>query len=127
MSDRKLLAVAKSFRKGILGKGSSCLMCMAVSLPLQGWLSALGVETNLELVNLDWCNHAFLRLPDGRVLDPTADQFGDLKTVQSLMRVMGEKNRLVDLLENELREPANAKSTARVRVRIGAESGMPVR
>ena len=53
-----------------------------------------------------------------------ADQFGDLKTVQSLMRMMGEKNRLAGLLEDELKEPANGK-VARVRVRIGAESGLP--
>ncbi|MFI5361713.1 MAG: heat-inducible transcriptional repressor HrcA [Elusimicrobiota bacterium] len=54
-----------------------------------------------------------------------ADQFGDLKTVQSLMRVMGEKNRLAVLLEDELRAPGGAGKSSRVRVRIGAESGMP--
>lgn len=55
-----------------------------------------------------------------------ADQFGDLKTVQSLMKVMGEKSRLAGLLENELREPAQGgKGIARVRVRIGEESGLP--
>jgi heat-inducible transcriptional repressor len=53
-----------------------------------------------------------------------AEQFGDLKTVQSLMRVMGEKNRLAGLLEHELRETPSGRP-ARVRVRIGAESGMP--
>lgn len=54
-----------------------------------------------------------------------ADQFGDLKTVQSLMKVMGEKSRLAGLLEGELSEaPAPGKIT-RVRVRIGAESGLP--
>ena len=40
------------------------------------------------------------------------------------MRVMGEKNRLAVLLEGELREPAGAGNLSRVRVRIGAESGM---
>ena len=52
-----------------------------------------------------------------------AEQFGDLKTVQSLMRVMGEKSRLASLLEDELRLPRDAKKTSRVR--IGAESGLP--
>ena len=52
-----------------------------------------------------------------------AEQFGDLKAVQSLMRVMGEKSRLADLLEDELRLPRDAKKASRVR--IGAESGLP--
>ena len=54
-----------------------------------------------------------------------ADQFGDLKTVQSLMRMMGEKSRLAGLLEGELNEPSDGRKIARVRVRIGAESGLP--
>lgn len=54
-----------------------------------------------------------------------ADQFGDLKTVQSLMRVMGEKNRLAVMLSDELRHPQDAKKALRSRVRIGAESGLP--
>jgi len=54
-----------------------------------------------------------------------ADQFGDLKTVQSLMRVMGEKNRLASLLEHELNQVRSDKTAPRSRVRIGAESGLP--
>jgi heat-inducible transcriptional repressor len=53
-----------------------------------------------------------------------ADQFGDLKTVQSLMRVIGEKDRLAVMLEKELDED-DANVPSRVRVRIGAESGLP--
>jgi len=53
-----------------------------------------------------------------------ADQFGDLQTVQSLMRVIGEKDRLAVMLEKELAED-DAAVPARVRVRIGAESGLP--
>ncbi|MBI2387027.1 MAG: heat-inducible transcription repressor HrcA [Elusimicrobia bacterium] len=52
-----------------------------------------------------------------------AEQFGDLKTVQSLMRVIGEKDRLALMLERELED--DAAKPARVRVRIGAESGLP--
>ncbi len=78
MSDKKLIGICKAFRKGLLAGDSSCLMCLAVSAPLQGFLSVIGVETDLEFVEFDWGNHAFLKLPDGRVLDPTADQFGDL-------------------------------------------------
>ncbi|OGS38368.1 MAG: heat-inducible transcription repressor HrcA [Elusimicrobia bacterium RIFOXYD12_FULL_66_9] len=54
-----------------------------------------------------------------------ADQFGDLKTVQSLMRVMGEKNRLAVLLADELVHPQDEKKSHRSRVRIGVESGLP--
>jgi heat-inducible transcriptional repressor len=53
-----------------------------------------------------------------------AEQFGDLKTVQSLMRVIGEKDRLAVMLEKELEED-DVLSPKRVRVRIGAESGLP--
>jgi hypothetical protein len=49
---------------------------MEVSAPLQGLLSAVyGIETSLEEADLGHTNHVFLRLPDGRILDATADQF----------------------------------------------------
>lgn len=43
-----------------------------------GYLAFIGVETTYEFVETEDFNHAFLRLPDGRVLDPTADQYGHL-------------------------------------------------
>lgn len=81
MTDKQLIKVAADFRKGILGKRSPRLMCMVVSAPLQGFLAGVyGVETTIETVwfpeNTRACNHTFLRLPDGRILDATADQFG---------------------------------------------------
>lgn len=77
MTDTQLKRVAREFRKGVLGKRSARLMCMAVSAPLQGLLSALyGMDTELEEVQFPEGNHVWLRLPDGRVLDATADQFG---------------------------------------------------
>jgi len=54
-----------------------------------------------------------------------AEQFGDLKTVQSLMKVIGDKSRLAGLMEGELKAPREGKGISRVRVRIGAESGLP--
>lgn len=54
-----------------------------------------------------------------------ADQFGDLATVQSLMRVIGEKDRLAGMLSREINEAKNDKLPARVRVRIGEEAGLP--
>lgn len=54
-----------------------------------------------------------------------ADQFGDLRTVQSLMRVIGEKDRLAEVLEREVAEARRDALPARVRVRIGEEAGLP--
>jgi hypothetical protein len=51
-------------------------MCFAVSAALQGYLSSCGVETELVEADFGHTNHFWLRLPDGRILDPTADQFG---------------------------------------------------
>ncbi len=82
MTDKQLVKIARDMRKGILGKRSSTDMCMIISAPLQGVLSALyGVACELEEIWLDetprgTTNHVFLRLSDGRILDATADQFG---------------------------------------------------
>lgn len=77
MTDKALLRIARDFRKGILGKRPSRDMCFAVSAPLQGFLSALyGIQTELETVDFGDTTHVWLRLPDGRILDATADQFG---------------------------------------------------
>lgn len=77
MTDKQLKRVASEMRAGIIGKGSSTDMCMVVSAPLQGMLSALyGLDTEIEEVDFLDTNHVFLRLPDGRILDATADQFG---------------------------------------------------
>ncbi len=56
-----------------------------------------------------------------------ADQFGDLKQVQSLMRVIGEKERLAEVLEREIKESNRDRlpARARVRVHIGEEAGLP--
>ena len=54
-----------------------------------------------------------------------AELFGDLKTVQSLMRVIGEKERLAEMLEQEIQDAGKDKLPAKVRVRIGEEAGLP--
>jgi hypothetical protein len=76
VTDRQLLRFAASFRRGILGRGkSSRAMCFAVAAPLESLLLMCGVEVRLVkgLVG-DW-EHYWLELGDGRILDPTADQF----------------------------------------------------
>lgn len=77
MKDAALKQIARDMRDGILGKRSSRLMCMAIAAPLQSFLSGVyNFSTELETVDFPDCNHVWLRLPDGRILDVTADQFG---------------------------------------------------
>ena len=54
-------------------------MCAVVCYPLSGYLSMIGIEAAIEEVDLQYSNHVFLRLADGRILDPTADQFNGPK------------------------------------------------
>jgi hypothetical protein len=78
VSPATIRAVAASFRHGILGKRPARDMCFAVCAPLQSYLSLCGVETRLVEGNFGATNHFWLELPDGTVIDPTADQFPEL-------------------------------------------------
>lgn len=75
MSDKMLLRITRSFRRGILGKNSSDMMCAVVCYPLHSLLHLMGEDLTCVEVLLKTKNHVFLRLSDGRILDPTADQF----------------------------------------------------
>ncbi len=66
---------ALSFRKGLIGDRESDLMCRVVCFPLAGWLAFNGVSCRVvdgEFLGVD---HSWIELSDGRVLDPTIDQF----------------------------------------------------
>ena len=81
MNDKELLQFCEDFRDGILNGRSSDCMCFVVCAPLQGLLSVHGVKSDLVEIDLphpdyEIANHFFLQLGDGRILDPTADQFG---------------------------------------------------
>lgn len=76
MTDKDLIAIASGFRSGVLGTRSGDRMCFVVSAPLQAYLSFLSVETRLMENDSGETNHVWLGLTDGRVLDPTIDQFG---------------------------------------------------
>lgn len=77
MTDRKLKRITAEFRDGILDGRSSFKMCAAVCFALNGFLwSFFRMETEIVEVNFPEINHCLLRLTDGRILDPTADQFG---------------------------------------------------
>lgn len=75
MSDEELVQVVEDFRDGILEGQSSYLMCHVVAYPLQGFLSMHGVESEVTTGDIGFGNHVWLTLADGRVLDPTIDQF----------------------------------------------------
>lgn len=83
MTDDELRQVASEFRDGVLGAGrSSDGMCFAVAMPLAGFLkAAYGVKCTLvssdhsDNPNSEWYEHYWIRLADGRALDPTFDQF----------------------------------------------------
>lgn len=76
MTDTELLKYVTEFRKGILGRHASKAMCLAVCMPLSCLLTLEGVENTLVEGEVGEWNHYWLELPDGRILDPTADQFG---------------------------------------------------
>lgn len=78
MTDAELIECATEFREGILDGRDSDRMCAMVCWPLAGLLRMYGVETETIESDLGCCNHIWLRLEDGRALDPTADQFNRL-------------------------------------------------
>jgi len=79
MTDEELTSSVKEFKTGILGRRRSTRMCFAVCAPLAAYLAFCGVECELmesEVVmgGEPW-NHFWIRLADGRALDPTIEQF----------------------------------------------------
>lgn len=82
MTDEELIDIATDFRDGLLGPDASGDgMCAAVSWPLAGYLSALCnqpcecVQSDHSDMATDFIEHVWIRLPDGRALDATFDQF----------------------------------------------------
>lgn len=81
MSSVDLVSVAREFRKGIIGDKAGNDMCFAVCSPLVTLLQMEGVQVELTCGEVrfgaaDDFDHYWISLPDGRILDPTADQFG---------------------------------------------------
>ena len=70
------MSTVLSFRQGILQGRPSSLMCLMVCAPLEGYLRAVsGVETHAASGWIDGMEHFWLEMEDGRIIDPTADQF----------------------------------------------------
>lgn len=82
MTDAELIEFASEFREGILDGTPSAMMCGMICEPLVTLLNMIGVpcsiaKTNAIRTSYGSCNHVWIYLADGRVLDPAADQFND--------------------------------------------------
>lgn len=75
MTDADLIAFVTAFRDGILDGRPSDRMCAMVCWPLSTLLRMHGVPNETVETDLGDENHIWIRLSDGRALDPTADQF----------------------------------------------------
>src|SRR4051812_41594090 len=77
-----LKKLVTEFRRGILNGETSAGMCFAICAPLQTILEMCGYKTKLIEGEIKPTkrfayptNHYWLELADGRIIDPTADQF----------------------------------------------------
>ena len=78
MTKPQIKKFASEFRKGLLDSRQPESMCFAVTSPLVTLLNMHGVECQLKEGSVGDTNHFWIELPDGAILDPTADQFTDL-------------------------------------------------
>ena len=105
MSDKELLKITSSFTKGVMGTREPTGMCFMVCSSLQGYLSICDLDVDLvegEIkVGKDVYNHFWLRLPDGRILDPTASQFNVLNGVEMPKIYLGDKPEWYKLVKNK--------------------------
>ncbi len=72
---KHLSTYANEFRQAVLQGASSERMCVALSAPLHAAFQARGIQSQIVFSDFGECEHIFLQLADGQVLDPTADQF----------------------------------------------------
>lgn len=76
MEDKALKSLCREFRKGMIDRMSSKGKCAMISWALQGFLSfAFKLNTTVYEGDVGRWNHLWLVMPDGRVIDCTADQF----------------------------------------------------
>lgn len=80
--DAKIVRDATEFRRGLIGDQNGAGWCAVVSWSLAGFLGfAHGIQTGnaereIEIGDGSTLVHVWVTMPDGRVLDPTMDQFG---------------------------------------------------
>ena len=88
---RELFEIAKGFRSGMLESKPSSAMCFAICAPLEGYLSFCGYDCRLVKGDVgDW-EHFWIALSDGRIIDPTADQFSNPEGIKMPQIYIGPK------------------------------------
>lgn len=80
MTEKKIAQISKLFTKGILDGMTSVDKCFIVCAPLAAYLSIFGIECTLTEGEINHCeatlHHYWITLSNGKIIDPTADQFG---------------------------------------------------
>lgn len=74
-SDRELIRIARSARERITLGGPSSGYCAVVCVPLATYLTRRGLPAEEVVGAVGEWQHSWIALGDGRILDPTADQF----------------------------------------------------
>jgi len=74
--DKEIIRIVKEFVKGLLGNKPTVDKCYMVCSPLSAYLSFLEIENTLTEGEVNEYHHFWITLSDGRIIDPTADQFG---------------------------------------------------
>lgn len=91
--DKEIIRITSEFRTGMIGKkGSSTGWCSKICWPLLSYFSVMGVEMTLKrgkvrariglTSSVKRYDHVWLELEDGRILDPTYDQFQQISEAQ---------------------------------------------
>lgn len=71
----EIIQIASDFRDGMLDGKPSMSMCFAVCYVLVGYLRFTGYECGLVEGKVGECEHYWIKLGAGNIIDPTADQF----------------------------------------------------
>lgn len=84
MTDAEIIEFAAEFRGGLIGQGGPHMLCFVICAPLVTLLGMHGVpgrmmEGDVHLKGGGGMNHVWIELDDGRVLDPSADQFNGFR------------------------------------------------
>lgn len=78
-ADKNLMRIVRDFRRGILNRKCSDGQCWVVCAPLAALLEVFGHKCELTEGHVGNGvhreHHFWITLGDGRIIDPTADQF----------------------------------------------------
>lgn len=95
LSDKELIKICNQFRSGVLGRSKSKNKCFMVSSPLFSYLRFLKIECELTkgyvTIGENITEHFWITLPDCRIIDPTADQFNEIRKAEMPKVYLGEK------------------------------------